>query len=128
MSLGTWGDVVFEVSADLMRTWQDMKRSGEARWARHEVYAGKPLPEFIGPGLDSLTMSVRLDALRGVTPADEIKTLREQRDIGAVHPLMIGGELVFDCTLKSIGEDHRRHDAMGKPLLIIAELSFEEYT
>lgn len=144
MSLGSWGDLVFEVRAERIRTWHELRRQGEARWATHEVFAAKPVKEFLGPGLDSMTLMMHLTnsqrgvvflddfagfqaASRGIVPADELRDLREQRDIGAVHQLVIGGELVFNATLKSMREEHRRHDYRGVLLSAVVELTFEEY-
>ncbi len=126
MSLGTWGDTVFEVTRDRVRTWQEMKRSGEARWVEHEVLGTRPRPEFIGPGLDTLTLSVKLDVRYGVNPTEELKALREKRDTGVVDSLIIGGETIFDCSLRSIGEEHKRHDAKGVLQLVIVDLTFKE--
>lgn len=127
MSLGSWGSVVFEVTADRLRTWTDMRRSGEARYAEHEVHLGKPLSEFLGPGLDQITFSVRLDAARGVDPADEIEELQEARDSGEVRTLLIADEVVFDCTLRAMNEQHTRHDGKGGLLVATVELTFKEY-
>lgn len=127
MSLGTWGDLVFEVSSDRMRTWQSKSRSGEARYADHEVHLAKPVAEFLGPSLDSFTVSMRFDAERGVNPEDELAKLRKARDTGQVETLVIGGAPVFDCTLRGLNEDHRHHDKEGHILVAIAELTFKEY-
>ncbi len=131
MSFATLGDgdtqVIFEVNADKIRTWTDMRRSGEGRWAEHDVFAGKPVAEFIGPGLDTLTLSVRLDAARGVMPLDEVKNLRLLRDNGAVLPLIVGDELVGDFVLKGLSEDERRFDPKGALLLAVVELTLREY-
>jgi hypothetical protein len=127
MSLGALGDVVFEASAEKVRTWQDMKRSGEARWATHEVFAGKPVKEFIGPGLDTITLQVRLDARLGLVPLDEVKALRRLRDTGAVNQLTLGGELVGDYTVKSLSEDQRRFDPAGVLVTVVVDLTLEEY-
>lgn len=135
MSLATLGDrsgtgedtVVFEVSADRIRTWSEAKRSGEARWAKHEVYSGKPVQEFIGPGLDTLNLSVRFDADRGVVPRNELRRLRKLRDTGAVLTFVVGGELVGDFVLKSLSEEWRRFESKGVLTTAIAELSLEEY-
>ena len=125
--LGTWGPVTFQASADKVRTWQGMRRSGEARWHKHEVHLGKPRPEFLGPGDDTIQLEVRLDSQLGLVPNDELESLRRERDAGKWHPLIIGGEFVFDCFLRVISEEHRRHAADGTLLLAIVELTLEEY-
>lgn len=127
MSLGVLGDLVFEVSSSRVRTWQSQKRTRTARFAEHEVYAGKPLTEFEGDGLDEITLSVRLDATRGVVPQDELDALAEQKSIGAALQFTVGGKLVGDFTIRSIHEDHVRHDARGVLQLAIVEITLREY-
>lgn len=127
MSLGSWGPIVFEVSADKVRTFTDVKRRGKARWATHDVHLGKPVKEFLGSTLDNLSMVVRFDLDRGVVPRDELRALRKARDAGAVNTLTIGDQPVFECTLEEITEDLRRFDAHGVLTTAVAELFFEEY-
>lgn len=126
-NLGTWGPITFEVSADRIRTWNDARRSADARWHAHEVYAGKPVKEFLGPGDEKVTLQVRLDADRGIDVPAELRDLREQRDIGAQHPLIIGGELQGDFYLKGISEQWKRTDKNGVVIVAIVDLAFEEY-
>ena len=85
MMLGTWGPLTFQASADKVRTWQAQRRSGEARWHKHEVHLGKPRPEFLGPGDDTIQMEVRLDSQLGLVPNDELESLRRERDAGEWH-------------------------------------------
>lgn len=127
MQIGTWGPVTFEVNAQRVRTWQEMRRAGEARWATHEVFMGKPVSEFQGPGLDTISLQVRIDAALGLVPENELRDLREQRDIGAVQSLVLGEHPVGRFILKALSEEHRRHDGAGRLVLAIVALSFEEY-
>jgi phage protein U len=127
VSFATLGPITFEVNADKVRTWQDVKRNGSARWATHEVYAGKPVQEFLGPGLASITMSIRLDINRGVIPRDELRQIREQLDTGNVLPFTVGGEPVGDFVIKSASEDWTRFSGDGVLLCAIVSLSLEEY-
>ena len=48
--IGTLGDVVFEVSDKVARTFDEMVHTAVGRWAVHEVMNGKPRAEFLGPG------------------------------------------------------------------------------
>jgi phage protein U len=127
MPLGTWGPVVFEVSADRVRTWSTARRSGEARWATQEVHASKPKREFLGPGLDTIPMTVKLDRDRGIDVAQELADLREQRDLGAQHALIVGEEVVGNFSLDAISEDWKRTDAKGVLVAAEVELTFKEY-
>lgn len=127
MSIGVLGPLTFEVSADKVRTWQDARRTAPARWATHEVYAGKPVQEFLGPGLASISLSVRLDIERGVIPRDELRAMREQMDTGAVMQFTVGGELVGDFILKDVSEEWRRFSRDGVLTTAVVGLSLEEY-
>lgn len=127
MSIGVLGPVTFEVSADKARTWHDARRDGEGRWASIAVYEGKPVTEFLGPGLDEITLQVRFDITRGVVPRDEIRQLREQRDTGAVLQFTIGGELVGDYIVRGVTEDWSRFSSHGVLTSAVVSLKLEEY-
>ena len=127
MSIGVLGDITFETNADKVRTWQEARRSGPARWATHDVWAGKPVLEFIGPGLAQITLSVRLDITKGVVPRDELRKMRDARDTGAVNQFTIGGSLVGDFIIKDVAESWRHMTGKGVLLVADAELMLEEY-
>ncbi len=93
----------------------------------HEVYGNKPLREFIGPGLDSISMTVRLDLAQGVVPRDELRQMRDQRDKGNVLQFTVGGELVGEYTIADLNEEWRRVDANGVLTVAVVTLKLEEY-
>lgn len=125
--IGVLGDITFETSDELVRTWQGMRRTGAARWTETEVYKGKPKREFQGPGLDTITFSVRLDINKGVIPRDELRKMRAHRDTGAVLPFTIGGSSVGDYTIDSLDEDLRHTDRNGVLVLANVSLQLKEY-
>lgn len=125
--IGVLGDIAFEANADRIRTWQNARRTGPARWATHDVYMGKPKREFIGPGLSVLSLTVRLDIHRGVIPRDELRKMREHRDTGAVLQFTIGGELVGDFTINELDEALERFDRNGVLITATVSLQLEEY-
>jgi phage protein U len=132
MSLATLGPangdavITFEVSSDKVLTWHEGERSGEARWAKLDVHGAKPVKEFLGPGLDSISLLVRLDVALGVSPKDELRNMRKQRDEGNVLQFSIGGQLVGDYTLEAINEEWTRF-AAGVLQVAIAKIRLEEY-
>lgn len=127
MSIGVLGPITFEVSADKVRTWRDAKRAGASRWATHDVIAGKPKKEFVGPGLDKITLTVRLDIERGVVPRDELRQMREQRDQGNVLQFTVGGELVGDYSIEALDEEWTRVSRTGVLTTAVVTLTLEEY-
>lgn len=47
MFIGTFGNVVFETSNDLVRTFKDMTRDTNVRLASHDIIGKKPVIEWI---------------------------------------------------------------------------------
>lgn len=128
MSLATLGDeITFGVNTDKVYTFTDLERSGESRWSEQEVYSTKPVLEFLGPGLDTLTLSVRFDKDRGVDPSTEIAKFRKLRDTGAIVPFIVGDKVLGNYVLKGIGQELRRFDPKGGLICSIVKLTLREY-
>ena len=69
MTIGTLGSrIVFEVSDETALILQEMTREISGRWAIHETMGAKPKAEFLGPGLQSVTLPIYLSAGLGVRP------------------------------------------------------------
>jgi phage protein U len=125
--LATLGSIVFEASSDLVRTFQDAAQKTSARWEAHEVIGRKPVQEFVGPALRTLSFSIRLDAGLGVDPDGEAATLRDSVESGEVLSFVLGGRPVGDWVVKEMGETWRNITADGRVQVIVVELSLEEY-
>ncbi|QQE75727.1 phage tail protein [Brevibacillus composti] len=127
--IGTFGEIVFEVSSNKILTFNDFARSGSGRWSTHEINLQKPLPEFHGPGQEEISFSIRLDIQLGVNPEIELEKLRKMRDIGAIAYLIVGGRPVSQnmWLLESFREQHKTHDGQGRLLAAIVDLSLKEY-
>jgi phage protein U len=127
VSIAVLGPITFEVNADKVRTWQDARRTAAARWHQHDVYQGKPVKEFIGPGLAKINLSVRLDINRGVVPRDELRQMRAQMDAGTPLQFTVGGDLVGDFTLEGVNETWRDVNGAGVLMVALVDLTLEEY-
>lgn len=125
--LATLGSVVFEASADLVRTFGDASHKTSARWETHEVIGRKPVQEFIGPALRTLGFSIRLDAGLGIDPESEAAALRDSVESGEVLSFVLGGRPVGDWVAKELSETWRHVTADGRVQVIVVELSLEEY-
>lgn len=127
--IGTLGEIVFEVSSDKVLTFDNLKRKGSGRWATHDIVGKKPVREFIGQGLESISFTMQLSAFLGVTPLDEINKLRELRDKGTAVELVLDGSSVGDnlWTIEDLSEDWRRVDNNGKLIYADLDVSLQEY-
>lgn len=89
--IGTLGNkLVFEVNDDTVMTFQNMSREVAGRWTVHEVMGVKPRPEFLGPGLQSITLPITLSAAMGVRPRNVLQTIEQMVESGAAEYLVIG--------------------------------------
>jgi phage protein U len=124
--IGTLGDVVFESSTDRVRTYNSLSRSGSTRYQEHEIAGRKPLIEFIGPGLEEVSFTMRLDVALGINPLREIERLRHYRDNGNILTLVIAGKFQGDWVLESLSEEWKNQDRQGRLLVAIAQCKLKE--
>ena len=80
--VGSLGNVVFTVSAELVRTFSDYGRKTSARVATHEIIGQKPVLEFLGASEETISFKIKLSAFRGVNPKEEADRLREMCENG----------------------------------------------
>lgn len=107
----------------------EMERQGESRWQEHEVIGRKPVPEFIGPGLERIKMTVKVSSFLGVDPADTIKKLRAARDSGAYSKFIIGNSPISTSywIISEMREIYSARAANGALLSADLELILTEY-
>lgn len=93
--IGTFGSILtFTVSSDKVNTFSDMTRTVTGRWITHESIKKKEKTEFLGAGLDTISMSITLDKGLGTNPGKVIKKIEKAIKQGKVERLIIGGEKV----------------------------------
>lgn len=127
--IGALGDVVFVVSADTIRTFEDFSRSTASRWAKHEIIGRKPKLEYIGPDTDTISFKMRFDVAYGMNPRKEMDALLELARSGKAVPLVIGGKGlgVNKWVVKSVTQNWVHVDNRGNVLVGVAEVTLEEY-
>lgn len=127
--IGVLGDIVFSVSSDKIRTFKTLNRFGGARIAAHELINRKPLLEFIGPSLETISMTISFSVADGVSPETEVKALRELRDKGRAVAFILGGEPQGEglWLVESVNEEYRYIDNQGDAHQIDASVTLKEY-
>ena len=92
MAFGNFAKLIsFETSDKKILTFREFKREGEARWHKHDRANKRPMPEFIGPGLDTISFEIHLDARHGVKPRKTMTNIRKHRNAGTPEYLVIKG-------------------------------------
>lgn len=128
-TLGSFGDVVFEVSSEKIRTFDKFTRNSADRWSTHDIIGKKPKSEFDGPGLDTVTFTMWFDANFGVNPREEMENLLIMSRDGQVADLTIGGKGlgVAQWKIKSLGQNWEVIDNQGRLLKSGLDVTLEEY-
>nr|DAL52694.1 MAG TPA_asm: hypothetical protein [Caudoviricetes sp.] len=129
MFIGTFGNVVFETSNDLVRTFKDMTRDTNVRLASHDIIGKKPVIEWIGPGTDTIKFSMQFNSILGVEPKDEEKKLRDMAQTGKVAHIIVGGEPISDYKfiIESISSSGRVYDRDGNLIKSMVDITVKEY-
>ncbi len=127
MPIGTFGPVAFEVSSSLVRTYDEMKRDGAAKWAEHDILGRKPKLEFGGSALEENSFRMVLSTDLGTDPDGELDALREFRDKGEVGTLVLGETVVGRFVLESLSQSEGPRNRRGGPTWIEVDLKLKEY-
>jgi phage protein U len=85
-----YGAIVFGTSHGVVSTFNDLKKTVSARWSTHEVFGDKPMLEYAGPELISLTFEMELITPVTINPTATIVQLQEIMDLAIPLPLVIG--------------------------------------
>lgn len=121
--LGALGEIVFEVSAETVRTLDNMTWAGKARWSTHQRHGGNALTEFTGLDPDEISFTMILSAYHGVNPMTELVKLWTYERTATPVPLVIGdkGYGKYKWSVTDHSAKHKAFTPDGK--LSIAEVS-----
>ncbi|CEG29791.1 phage tail protein [Bacillus sp. B-jedd] len=127
--IGTFGDIVFEVSTSKTKTFKEFERSGSARWNDHEILGKKPKSEFLGPSLEGISFTILFKVELGINPIKEIEKLRKMRDTGKAASFVIGGKPISAnfWTIRELNEAHQLVDQNGNLLAAEVKVDLKEY-
>lgn len=130
MIIGALGTkVIFEVSADKVMTFNDLKKDVSGNWGTHNIISQKAKSEFLGANLQTISFTIHLNAMLGVRPAQVIDTLEKMVENGEHEVLSIGCKKIGKYTWKvtSISETYNTILNKGEILSASVDLSLEEY-
>jgi len=131
MAVGTLGrSIIFEVSDERVMTFRDFGREVSGRWAAHEVMQAKPRSEFLGAGMQSVSLTITLSATLGVRPRAVLQAVEAMVETGAAEYLVIGTGPVGRNPFKLVGASETWDAVYNRGELAKATLTItlEEYT
>ena len=129
MQIGALGDVVFETSRQMVRTFNNVERSNQARWAVHDIIGEEPMPEFIGPGQKEISLPIQLNILLlgGGSIEDELETIETMVDSGKVSTLVIGERIFGKYYIESMSDSTPHLGGRGEFLTTELTLTLKKY-
>lgn len=131
MVIGTLGSkIVFEVSDETALILQEMTREISGRWATHETMGTKPKAEYLGPGLQSMNLTIYLSASLGVRPRSVLEAVEGMVETGMAEYLIIGNKPIGKNPFRLIASSETWATIFSRGELAKATLAItlEEYT
>lgn len=127
--VGVLGDIVFIVTSYKVRTFESLTRTSNDRWANNDIIHKKPRSQFLGPGLDTFDLTVRVDARLGLNPRAEVDKLVKYSREGKVMKFTVGGKGMGVDRVKiiSLTQNWEHLDNRGNLLSATYSLTLEEY-
>jgi phage protein U len=130
MAIGNLGKLItFKTSDKKILTFSNMQQNVSGRWSSHNRIMRKPLSEFNGSDLRSITFTIHLDAMLGVKPRKIFEKIEKAVEKGHVYPLVVGGKKVGKNKWK-ITKISEKWDVIyngGELAKASLDLSLEEY-
>lgn len=129
MIIGCLGDIVFQVSAETVKTLNKLKWSGSATWATHARHGYHALTEFTGIDPDQISFEIYLSTALGVKPMDTINTIWEYERNGAPQGLVIGDKAYgkYRWAITKHTTSAEQYDGRGNVIAARVNLSLLEY-
>jgi hypothetical protein len=126
--IGYFGDMIFEVNAERINTFNGLEISHKSRIASHDIIGQKSKNEFLGLSLSSLSFSIKLSAGLGVSPIREIEKWKEYVQTGKEDVLVIGGKpIAEEWVVTGVSESWDRVFSDGKLYSATIKIDMEEY-
>lgn len=124
--VGALGSLPFVCSQGKVQTFSGLTRDISSRWAKHDVLYKKPMLEWVGDELASVSLSIRFDAFLGSPPSEGLETLKKMLESREAHTLVIGGALIGKFVIESVREERKFHTGAGVCQVAEAKLTLKE--
>ena len=121
--------VVFEVSDKRILTFDGFKRNNKINFAKNNVLLQKPVSEYVGQELDSISFTVSFKSELGTDPRTEADKLIYLHRDGAVVTLILWGKAfgTYRWVITNLDMDWTRINKIGYCRAIECGITLEEY-
>lgn len=129
MTVGSLGNIVFEVTPEQIETISNFTQSGSAAYSEHQRHAGNSLLEFVGRNADNIGFDIVLSSELGVNVQSEIDKIASAERNGEILKFVIGKKIYgrYRWVIKSHTVDIKHFDKNNEPLLANVNIKLTEY-
>ena len=127
-AIGSLGQLPFVCSHDKVLTFSDLSRENAIRWAKHDVIGRKPVLEFVGYDLSSVSLNIRFDILLGIAPEKGLARLKKMMENKQYKTLIIGNEYLGRYIIEGISEERKFHTGNGVCQVATATIKLTEWS
>ena len=90
--IGSLGSLVFSVSENTVRTFDELSWKVSAKYATHDRHIKRDVLEFLGPEPGTISFKMAFSVFHGTNPLNEIKKLNKMCNKGNISTLVLGGK------------------------------------
>lgn len=130
MQVGSFGEVIFEVSQEKVLTVDNFSRQSKARYAEHKVIGRPAILEFLGRELETIKFTALFSKSLGITDLlQEVHKLREMLWNGEANFFVINSHLYTEnkMVIESLGEEVKHFSGSGEHILSEIDVVLKEY-
>jgi len=115
------------VQFDILTGFESLTSTSQYNYAEHAVIEGKPRLQYIGDGLDTVDITIRLHS-SFYDPEGELKKLQDEAAKHEALPLVYGnGEYVGKFVVEEISKTTSQTDGKGNIIGVEVSLKLKEY-
>jgi phage protein U len=127
--IGSLGDVVFEVSSESVKTFQDLQFQHSVKYAQHDIHGSVGLLEYTGKNPTTGSLKIRFDSALGVEPMKEIVSIYMMMRNGVAVNFILDGRPQGEglWVIESFTEEWKVVNNTGKMIAAESSIQLKEY-
>jgi len=129
MPIAVFGTKVFEITDSKIYTMDALQYSTTLETEKQDAEGKKPSTYNKGPGLNTLSFTLKLDVTHGVNPRSEMESWEQIKDAAVAYPFILGKSPLGwnKWLLTDIQALNSVIDNLGNILKVELQLKFDEY-
>ena len=129
MQIGCLGDILFQVSSNIIKTFDNLQWSGSARYSEHKRHMTNTLTEFTGIDPDAMSFDMDLSFYLGFDPMVELVKIWTYERSGKPLSLVVGEKAYgkYKWTIRSHKIKMKNYDKHGNVTDVSVSVDLLEY-